>query len=46
MKKNNNFGFLLKEGVRAIFKHGFMSFAAICITVACLVIVGSFGLIT
>ena len=46
MKKNNNFGFLLKEGVRAIFKHGFMSFAAICITVACLVVVGSFGLIT
>ena len=43
MKKNNNFGFLLKEGVRAIFKHGFMSFAAICITVACLVIVGSFS---
>ncbi len=44
--KNNNFSFLLSEGVRAIFKHGFMSFAAICITVACLVIVGSFGLIT
>ena len=46
MKKNNNFSFLLQEGVRAIFKHGFMSFAAICITVACLVIVSSFGLIT
>lgn len=44
--KHNNFGFLLGEGFRAIFKHGFMSFAAICITVACLVIVGSFGLIT
>lgn len=44
--KHNNFGFLLGEGFRAIFKHGFMSFAAVCITVACLVIVGSFGLIT
>ena len=34
------------EGARAIFKHGFMSFAAICITVACLVIINSFALIT
>lgn len=34
------------EGVRAMFKHGFMSFAAICITVACLVIVNSFLLIS
>ena len=34
------------EGVRAMFKHGFMSFAAICITVACLVIINSFALIT
>lgn len=43
--KHNNIGFLLREGARAMFKHGFMSFAAICITVACLVIVASFGLI-
>ncbi len=28
-----------------MFKHGFMSFAAICITVACLVIINSFALI-
>ncbi len=34
------------EGARAMFKHGFMSFAAICITVACLVIVNSFLLIS
>lgn len=45
MKKSNNFSFLLGEGVRAMFKHGFMSFAAICITVACLVIINSFALI-
>lgn len=43
--KHNNIGFLLREGARAMFKHGFMSFAAICITVACLVIMASFGLI-
>ena len=41
--KLNNFGYLLKEGFRGIFLHGFMSFAAVCVTVACLVIVGSFS---
>ena len=44
--KHNNFGYLMGEGVRAMFKHGFMSFAAICITVACLVIINSFMLIS
>ena len=44
--KHNNFGYLMGEGVRAMFKHGFMSFAAICITVACLVIINSFTLIS
>ena len=39
--KLNNLGYLLKEGFRGIFLHGFMSFAAVCVTVACLVIVGS-----
>ena len=41
--KINNIGYLLKEGIRGIFLHGFMSFAAICVTVACLLIVGSFS---
>ena len=41
--KINNFGYLLKEGIRGIFLHGFMSFAAVCVTVACLLIVGSFS---
>ena len=45
MKRHNNFGYLVGEGFRAVFKHGFMSFAAICITVACLVIINSFALI-
>jgi cell division transport system permease protein len=41
----NNIAYLLKEGVRSIFKHGFMSFAAVVVTVACLIIVGSFSLL-
>ena len=40
--KGNNFGYLIKEGIRGIFLHGFMSFAAVCVTVACLLIVGTF----
>ena len=44
--KLNNILYLLKEGIRGIFTHGFMSFAAVCVTVACLVIVGSFSLLT
>jgi len=39
----NNLGYLIKEGFRGIFLHGFMSFAAVIVTVACLVIVGSFS---
>ena len=39
----NNFGYLIKEGIRGIFLHGFASFAAVCVTVACLLIVGSFS---
>ena len=43
--KLNNLGYLFKEGFRGIFKHGFMSFAAVCVTIACLVIVGSFSIL-
>ena len=42
----NNLGYLIKEGVKGIFLHGFMSFAAVCVTVACLLIVGSFACLT
>ena len=41
--KINNLGYLIKEGIRGMFLHGFMSFAAVCVTVACLLIVGSFS---
>ena len=40
-----NFGYLFKEGIRGIFKHGFMSFAAVCVTLACLLIIGSFSIL-
>ena len=43
--KINNFKYLLTEGIRGIFLHGFMSFAAVCVTVACLLIVGSFSIL-
>lgn len=43
--KLNNIGYLIKEGIRGIFLHGFMSFAAVCVTVACLLIVGSFSIL-
>jgi cell division transport system permease protein len=41
----HNFGFFIREGVGNMFSHGFMSFAAIGITVACLVIMGTFSLV-
>ena len=40
--KVKNLGYLIKEGIRGIFLHGFMSVAAVVVTVACLLIVGSF----
>ncbi|MBR4863537.1 MAG: permease-like cell division protein FtsX [Oscillospiraceae bacterium] len=43
--KVNNFGYLVKEGFRGIFSHGLPSFAAVCVTVACLLIVGSFSVL-
>lgn len=40
-----NLGYFLREGFTSIFRHGLMSFAAVCMTVACLVIMGSFTLV-
>lgn len=42
----NRFCYLLKQGVKNIFTHGFMSFASITITIACLLIMGCFSLLT
>ena len=44
-KKSNGFGYFFSEGLRSIFLHGFMSFAAICIIIACLILMGSFSLL-
>lgn len=41
----NQMGYHLKEGCRSIFSHGLMSFAATCMIVACLLIMGSFSLV-
>ena len=43
--KKKNIGYLLREGFRGVFLHGFMSFAAVCVTVACLIIMGTFSLV-
>ena len=42
----NRFCYLLKQGVKNIFTHGFMSFASITIIIACLLIMGSCSLLT
>ena len=34
-----NMGYHLKEGFHSIFTHGLMSFAAVCMIVACLITV-------
>ena len=41
----HNFSFFIREGTGNMFSHGFMSFAAIGITVACLLIMGTFSLV-
>ena len=41
----HNFGYFVHEGCSNMFSHGFMSFAAIGITVACLLIMGTFTLV-
>ena len=43
--KGINIFYFIKEGACNLFKHGFMSFAAIGITVACLLIMGTFTLV-
>ncbi len=44
--KSNRFGYYIKEGINSIFTHGFMSFASVCIIIACLIIMGSFSLLS
>jgi len=41
----NNIGYLIKEGFKGIFKHGFMSFASVTVILACLVVMGVFTML-
>ena len=45
MARRFNGKYYLSEGFHSIFTHGFMSFAAVCMIVACLLIMGSFTLV-
>ncbi len=42
----NRFGYLLGQGIKNIFTHGFMSFASVAVITACLFIMGCFSLLT
>ena len=41
----NRIGYYIREGVDSIFNHGLISFATICVILACLLIMGSFALV-
>jgi len=43
--RKHDFQYFFHEGVSNMFSHGFMSFAAVGITVACLLIMGTFSLV-
>lgn len=43
--RRHNFTYFFGEGVHSMLSHGFMSFAAVGITVACLVVMGTFSLV-
>ena len=45
MARKFDAGYYLSEGFHSIFTHGLMSFAAVCMIVACLLIMGSFSLV-
>ncbi len=45
MARKFDAGYYFSEGFHSIFTHGFMSFAAVCMIVACLLIMGSFSLV-
>ena len=45
MARRLNSGYYITEGFHNVFSHGFMSFAAVCMIVACLLIMGTFTLL-
>lgn len=42
----NRFWYLMKEGFKSVFSHGLRAFATVTIIVACLIIMGSFALLS
>ena len=44
-REKHDLGYFVREGLSNVFAHGFMSFAAIGITIACLLIMGTFSLV-
>lgn len=47
MKKRTklSYSYLFQEGFKGVFHHGLMSFASVCVIVACLLLMGSFALV-
>ena len=45
MAKHHSFRYFFREGFDSLVSHGFMTFAAIGITIACLLIMGTFTLV-
>ena len=43
--KIKQLGYLIREGIRGVFSHGFRSVASITVIAACLIIMGSFALV-
>ena len=43
--KVKQLGYLIREGFRGVFAHGFRSFASVSVIAACLIIMGSFALV-
>ena len=43
--KIKQLGYLIREGFRGVFAHGFRSFASVTVIAACLIIMGSFALV-
>ena len=46
MAKRHDFSYFFHEGLSNMFSHGFMSFASVTIIMACLIIMGSFSLLS
>ena len=44
--RGSSFGYLIKVGVRSVFKNRLMSFASIGVLMACMLLIGSAGMLS